>query len=608
MPEAIDRHFAVFASECFQTSPRRNEIRHRPARSRVDRQTGVAPDQKARTGDQVVSNTEQQQNVVDGYELKSCISMGKMSAVWEVVPEGGGDPMAMKLLLPEGLADSSIVAALKHEYKVGSSLQHPNIIRMHKCSARRKHAYILMDLFRSLNLKQFMKVDLVGVQTRLKRIFEQLAMALAFMHEKGWIHKDVKPDNVLVTRASELRLIDFSLAARSAGALGKLLGGKKVIQGTRTYIAPEIIRRQAPTPQTDMYSFGVTLFEVLTGKPPFTGATPTELLKMHLAMPAPVPSAWNPNVTPEMDRLVFRLLAKKPKERPKTFQEILNELRSIQPFKEPPEELQKEEQSETAEEERLFADASRVDSRADVARQELMRKNPELARKILEERERRKREQEAKRLARIRALEREEARTGKTPEAPQTAPQQPAPTAPAAVPPGFAPPFAGPFPPPAAPPGFPGAAPPPPAAPPFVPPGAAVPPPYAVPPGAPPPFVPAPAPPTGTMPPPAAVPPGAVPPAGTIPPTAPTAPPIPAPSDAGTPPAAPQAQPPAGPISPQSPPLAPPAHPGGPQQPPVGGTQPPAPPTPPQQRPDDQKKQEPPDDDLPLWEELPEVI
>ena len=106
----------------------------------------------------------------------------------------------------------------------------------------KKRAYIVMDYFRAPNLKMQLAADGVSVQIRVVRLFEQLCQALGYMHDLGWVHRDIKPDNILFNKASELRLIDFSLSTKAAGAMSKLIGGKeKTIQGTRTYISPETI-------------------------------------------------------------------------------------------------------------------------------------------------------------------------------------------------------------------------------------------------------------------------------------------------------------------------------------------------------------------------------
>jgi serine/threonine-protein kinase len=148
-----------------------------------------------------------------------------------------------------------------------------------------------------------------------------------------------------------------------------MVGGKvKVAQGTRTYIAPETIKKQYPTTQSDMYSFGVTLFEVLAGQPPFVGSTPNDLLGKHLTAKPPEPSFFNPNVTPDADKFILRLLSKKPAHRPKDMAEIGAELRSLKVFKRDPLEMAAEDEEKRKAEGLGLSAKSRLDSRADAVR------------------------------------------------------------------------------------------------------------------------------------------------------------------------------------------------------------------------------------------------
>ena len=110
---------------------------------------------------------------------------------------------------------------------------------------------------------------------------------MQYLHEQGWIHRDIKPDNFLVNEEGDVKLIDFALAARERKGLGKLFGRTKV-QGTRSYMAPEQIRGKGLDARTDIYSFGCMLYELVSGRLPFTGVSPEELLRKHLYAPIPV--------------------------------------------------------------------------------------------------------------------------------------------------------------------------------------------------------------------------------------------------------------------------------------------------------------------------------
>lgn len=311
---------------------------------------------------------------IDDYQLINCIATGNYSQVWEASLGGSSEHVAIKVLLPDALKERDQVAVLKHEGRVAKLMEHPQFLRFHKAVFNRKNGYLVMEYFNAPNTKTLLLNDPLAIQVRFRKLVESLCLALGYMHEKGWLHRDLKPDNILFNRASELKLIDFSLASRWSTGLGKVFSGKsKAIQGTRTYIAPETLLKKPPTPQTDMYSLGVTLFELLTAQPPFKGTSPRDLLKRHLEEKPPMVSAFNKNVTPELDRFVLRLLAKKPADRHKTMTEVHTEFRSLKMFKEEPQDLAQRHAAERKKKE-LDALASldkRLDSRADAKRTEL---------------------------------------------------------------------------------------------------------------------------------------------------------------------------------------------------------------------------------------------
>lgn len=317
---------------------------------------------------------------VDKYKLLNCLASGQSSQIWEVSEGDSSRHLAMKLLLPESLLDSESKSALKHEAKVGASFDHPNILKYYETVVNKKHGYFVMEYFRAPNLKAQINSNLPSVQVRFRRMVELLCSALEHIHEKGWLHRDLKPDNILFSKGSELRLIDFSLSARPTGALSQMLGGKNSpIKGTRTYLAPEQILRKPTSVATDIYSLGITLFEALTGRVPFKGTSPDDLLKRHISEEPPAPSVYNFNVTPEMDRFIFKMLSKKPDLRQKNVQELMSEFRSVKVFKEEVKELDREQLKKAQEEEMAKSVDKRLDSRADALRQSALKNAPPAA-------------------------------------------------------------------------------------------------------------------------------------------------------------------------------------------------------------------------------------
>ena len=310
--------------------------------------------------------------MIGTYKIVGFIAGGKSSQVWEVQAGEGQKRIALKQLTVEAMKDPEQLAAIKNEFAVGKALEHPNIIKYldgHWGSMFKKEAYFTMELFMAPNLKAQLFNNLNSVQVRFRRIVESAAMAYQHLHDKGFINRDIKPDNVLVNKSGELKVIDMSLAAKPAGALAKALNSKaKTAKGTRSYMAPEQIMRKPLTFQVDLYSFGVMLFEMLTGGPPFAGSTPNDLLMRHIQESPPPPSMINPNVTEEMDRVVLRLLSKKPDQRHKSFNEFLAEFRRVNPWKE--EVVEKRELTEKEKAEQEIGDnlGERLDSRTDAMR------------------------------------------------------------------------------------------------------------------------------------------------------------------------------------------------------------------------------------------------
>ena len=375
------------------------------------------------------------ENLVDDqYQLAMCIASGSSSQVWEVVEMSSGRHMAMKLLKTDVPEFKENKAQMKRESEIHKLLDHPQIVKFERFSSNRDHTYILMEYFRASNLKLQIKADTNGVHLKIRQLFEGVCAALSHVHQKGFIHRDIKPDNVLMNKVGEIRLCDFSLSSKQKLGIGKLLAGKlKSIQGTRTYIAPETIRRTQPSFQTDLYSLGVLFFEVLACKTPFQAPTPEELLQKHLRAEAPNPSEFNPNVSPEMDRIIAKLLKKKPADRPASADEVLAELKRIRIFKEDIVDAVAEKKANQDKDALTMLSEIRLDSRADAKLKEMLETNPEFARKFAEEKEskaKKKKAESALNDARIKVAETAEAARGK-PGKPAPAPAAtPAPAAP----------------------------------------------------------------------------------------------------------------------------------------------------------------------------------
>ena len=228
-----------------------------------------------------------------------------------------------------------------HEAKLGMDLRHPNLVRVYEFVKDPNQPYFVMELFTGYHLK--MPIARPSVypmpKRQLHRIIEQAASALAYMNDKGWVHRDVKPENILYNKSGEVRVIDYALARRISTGFLKMLEGRIPRQGTKTYISPEQIRCESPSATVDIYSFGITCYELACGRPPFRANSSQELLEKHLNE-KPIPATMhNKLVTPEFNDLVMKMIQKRPEDRFSSLHEFLTRFRPARIFTDDPDPL-----------------------------------------------------------------------------------------------------------------------------------------------------------------------------------------------------------------------------------------------------------------------------
>lgn len=274
---------------------------------------------------------------IGGYKLRSLLQTGQVSQVFEVVEPHSNRHFAMKVLLPEAAEKSEVRNNLFHEAEVGTRLRHENVIHILKVSRDKHSPHFIMEYFPSGSMRnRLMGKDLAFVKEHARTIFKQAATGLAYMHASGWVHCDVKPDNMLVNAAGQLKWIDFAISKKIPKGLSKLFYRQKKAQGTPSYMSPEQIRKQAVDGRADIYGLGTTFYELMTGRPPFRGNTIPDLLNKQLTEKAVTPQAFNKDVTDEFAALVLRMVAKKKEDRPATCHDVLIAMRKLKVFKTDP--------------------------------------------------------------------------------------------------------------------------------------------------------------------------------------------------------------------------------------------------------------------------------
>jgi serine/threonine-protein kinase len=268
--------------------------------------------------------------IIGGYRLRALLQTGQSSQVFEVVEPNSNRHFAMKLLLPEAAANPEHRRSLFNEAEVGIKLTHSNVIRIHKVNRSAETPHFIMEFFPSGSLRlRLQGKDFAFIKEHSRKIFRGAATGLAYMNAMGYVHCDVKPDNILVNAVGDTKIIDFAITKRIPKGIARWFYRKGKPQGTPSFMSPQQILGEIPDPTFDIYSYGCTLYELTTGRPPFRGSSRDDLLTRHFKeKPAP-PSAYNPDLTDEFSSFVLKLIAKQPKDRPKNFHEVLIALKKI---------------------------------------------------------------------------------------------------------------------------------------------------------------------------------------------------------------------------------------------------------------------------------------
>ncbi|MDH3716823.1 MAG: serine/threonine protein kinase [Planctomycetota bacterium] len=267
------------------------------------------------------------------YRLVSRIAHSSACEIWVARNSRSNSAYVIKIMSPRLRGQSKHIKLLKHEFAIANPLQHESIIAMREIGEVDGLAYIVMEHCAAPNLKQWIHESRTDNTPLIEPIILNAGGALEHVHGQGIIHRDVKPDNFLADEAGNVKLIDFALARKMRGWLGRLMDSSSKPQGTLSYMSPEQIRNQAQDQCADIYSFGCVAYELVCGKPPFTGENPQDLLHKHLRNTIPSPKTANDQVTDAFVEIVQGMLAKKPQDRPQSMSEILVRIRNSHVFK-----------------------------------------------------------------------------------------------------------------------------------------------------------------------------------------------------------------------------------------------------------------------------------
>jgi serine/threonine-protein kinase len=245
-----------------------------------------------------------------------------MAVVHEAEDTALGRQVAIKVLQPQFAADTAFVARFDREARAIAALNHPGIVQVYDVGNDGGSPYIVEELVDGQPLKELIRNSPLPVD-RIIDIGVQVAKALDYAHQAGVVHRDVKPQNILVSPRGAAKLVDFGIAA-TANVPGVTDAGS--VFGTAHYLAPEQAQGEPTTQATDVYALGVVLYEMATGRPPFDGQNAIEIANKHVSAAPEPPSSSNPTIPPRLEQAILHALAKEPAQRPRSGAELAREL------------------------------------------------------------------------------------------------------------------------------------------------------------------------------------------------------------------------------------------------------------------------------------------
>jgi len=274
-------------------------------------------------------------SVLNGYRILSRIIECPRTVLYRGVNEVNLHEVAIKMLLPQYSHYGYLIRCLKREAYYESRFNHPNVIKGRGFFRRPVRHHFIMDYFPSKSMRfRMMDENDSTVRAYLKKIMLDVGEALAYSHGMGVVHRDVKPENVLVNSAGDSKLIDFALASRYDYISRHFV--RRRVQGTHAYMSPEQILGKPLDNRADVYSYGAMLFEMVVGHTPFTGSSEAEILRRHLYDFVRPISRFKENISPVFDDLYRKMLEKTPARRPRSMREVLDVLKETPIFTDQP--------------------------------------------------------------------------------------------------------------------------------------------------------------------------------------------------------------------------------------------------------------------------------
>jgi serine/threonine protein kinase len=271
---------------------------------------------------------------INGFQVLRKIAESNTAEIFHVirlVGRGRGSEFAAKVLRDAFAQDPTERDYLENEYRLCSMMDHPNLVHAHEIILTTERPFVVLDLINGPSMRQYLEKGRPLLSAALEWL-AQAAEGLEYLHDQGYVHRDVKPQNIVVGDNGNVKVIDFALAAEADTSLGKHFWRRlreRRRPGTWSYMAPEQILNKRLTGQADVYGLGVSAFEVTTGRLPYVSVTSQGLLEQHLYGLLPSVRVTRPEVPVELDNFIKAMMAKEPLDRPMNMLYVSAKLRHL---------------------------------------------------------------------------------------------------------------------------------------------------------------------------------------------------------------------------------------------------------------------------------------